>query len=286
MRAQRRASLLVVVAMGFAMGCVLGGGHALAQASALPSAQVGTDADGAQRGRTLLDAMVKALGGEAWLNRQTWIFRGRTTTFYKGQPDGGALQFEEYGRMRPFTERVVMVSHYGALIAKDHADVADVWTGDRGFEITYKGTSPLPANKVEDFVRWRRHSLDTVVKDWLPQPGVLVSYAGTKMVERQLADEVSVVSASDDGVTLELDQSTHLPLSISFQWRDPVYKDWNTDVEEFANFNEVQGVMTPYAVTKMHNGDVVSERFLTTAVYNAPVAAEMFDPNQPLRKGK
>lgn len=282
MRFLRNGRWLLVVAMLVELGV----GHARAQASALPSAQVGHDAGGAQRGRTLLDAMVKALGGEAWLNRQTWVFHGRTTTFYEGQPKGGALQFEEYGRMQPFGERVVMVSHYGPLIAKDHEDVADVWTGDKGYEITYKGTSPLPANKVDDFVRWRRHSLDAVVKEWLREPGVLVSYAGTKMAERQLADEVSVIRVGEDAVTLELDQSTHLPVRISFEWRDPVYKDWNTDVEELANFHEVQGVMTPYSVTRMHNGDVVGERFLMDAAYNVSVAAEMFDPNRPLGKEK
>ena len=186
--------------------------------------------------------------------------------------------------MQPFAERLVMVSHYGALIATDHADVVDVWTGDKGWEITYKGTSALAANQVEDFARWRRHSVDAVVKVWLKQPGVVVTYGGTKMVERRLADEVSVLGAGDDAVTLELDQGTHLPVQVSFEWRDPVYRDWNTDVEEFANFHEVQGVMTPYAVTKTHNGDVVSERFLTTVVYNAPVAAEMFDPNRPLER--
>jgi hypothetical protein len=59
-----------------------------AQAAAVPSAQV-AQVDDADRGRKLLDAMVVALGGEAWLDRQTWIFEGRMATFYKGQPDGG-----------------------------------------------------------------------------------------------------------------------------------------------------------------------------------------------------
>jgi hypothetical protein len=61
-----------------------------------------------------------------------------------------------------------------------------------------------------------------------------------------------------------------------------VYKDWNTDVVEFAGYHEIQGIMTPYSVITMHNGEMTSERFLTKAVYNVPLAAELFDPRRPL----
>jgi hypothetical protein len=270
-----------------AMGLVLGGSgwRAGAQAAALPSMQVAHGEDGkvdAERGRKLLDAMVVALGGDAWLNRRTWIFYGRTATFYKGQPDAAAPEFEEYCRASPFGERLVIVSHFGPIISTNHSDVADVWTSDHGYEITYKGTAALPAKEVADFQRLREHSLDAVVKDWLKQPGVVVLDGGPKMVERRMVDEVSVLSANSDAVTLTLDQSTHLPVGLSFQWRDPVYKDWNTDVEEFADYHEIEGIMTPYSIITMHNGDMTGERFLTKAVYSVPLATELFDPNRPL----
>ncbi len=237
MKTLRGAIWLLVVAMGLGGGCR----HAGAQASAVPSAQVDRDVGGAERGHTLLDAMVAALGGEAWLNRQTWVVYGRAATFYKGQPDAGAPQYEEYGRMNPFGLRVVVVAHYGPLIATDHRDVAEVWTSDHGYEITYKGTAPLSAKEVADFVRQREHSLDVVVKEWLKEKGTVVTYAGSKLVESELVDEVSVLSANDDAVMVRLDQRTHLPVSVGYQWRDPVYKDWNTDEVEFADYHEVQG---------------------------------------------
>ncbi len=259
-----------------------------APASALPSVQVSHEDEGeAKRGRELMDAMVTALGGEAWLNRQTWIVYGRVAKFYKGQPDVGAPQFEEYGRMKPFGLRLVMVSHYGAVIATDHRDVADVWTGDRGYEVTYKGASALPAREVADFERRREHSLDVVVEEWLKQPGTLVTYAGAKLVESELLDEVSVVSESGDSVEVGIDQRTHLPVSVGYRWRDPVYKDWNADVVEFADYHEVQGIMTPYSVVTMHNGDKTGERFVTKVVYNVALGAEVFDPSRQLeKKGK
>ena len=259
-------------------------GRAHAQASALPSAQSPGDNAAGDQGKKLLDQMVTALGGDAWLNRKDWIFYGRAATFYKGQPHEEAPQIEEYYRARPFGERVIIITHSGVIIATNHRDIAEVWTPDNGYEITFKGTKPLPAKDVGDYERRHQHSLDVVVNDWLKQPGTIVTYDGTAMVERRLADQVSIVTASNDAVTLELDESTHLPLSLSFQWHDPVYNDLNTDVQQFADYHPVQGIQTPYNVTLLHNGDMTGQRYLTKVVYNTQLAADLFDPNRPLTK--
>jgi hypothetical protein len=255
-----------------------------AQASAIPSAQAPSDTTSGSQGRKLLDQMVAALGGPAWLDRQDWIFYGRAATFYKGQPHEEAPQIEEYYRAQPFAERVVIITYSGVIISTNHRDVAEVWTPDNGFEITFKGTKPLPAKDVADYERRHSHSLDVVVNDWLKQPGTIVSDEGTTMVERHLAETVSVVTAKDDAVTLELDEDSHLPLSISFQWHDPLYNDLNTDVQQFADYHSVQGIMTPFSVTLLHNGDMSGQRFLTKVVYNANLPPDLFDPSRPLSK--
>jgi hypothetical protein len=271
---------------------MLGGVAAWGQASALPSAQtnaspLSVSADNAvdpNKGRKLLDQMVAALGGDAWLHRQDFTFSGRSATFYKGQPHEEVPQFEEYYRMRPFGERIILISHYGIFIATDHKDIAEVFTPDNGYEVTYKGKTPLPAKDVQDFLRRRSHSIETVVDEWMKQPGVLVTYEGTNMVERRLAEQISILTATNDAVTLELDERTHLPLSLSFQWRDPLYKDFNTDVEEYEDYHAVQGIQTPYAITRLHNGDMVLQRFLTKVVYNSNLSPDLFDPDRPLEK--
>jgi hypothetical protein len=290
MRLLRNTRCLGMGLVVMLLGGVCSRGYA--QASSLPSAQTGgvvpaankTGDDAVGKGRKLIDEMVKALGGDAWLNRQDWIFEGRAATFYKGQPHEGAPQFQEYFRANPFGERVIIISHYGVFIATDHSDIAEVWTDDNGYEITYKGVNPLPVKDVADYQRRRKHSLDVVVKDWLKQPGVLVTYEGEGMVERHLAEQVSIVTTGNDAITLQLDEGTHLPLSLSFQWRDPDYRDLNTDVQEFADYHEIQGIQTAYSITALHNGDMTGERFLSKVVYNAKLPADLFDPSRKLEK--
>ena len=272
---------------------VLAGAQMHAQASAIPSAQVSAEAQPASgeqsKGRGLLTEMVKALGGDTWLNRQNWVFEGRAATFYKGMPHEDAPQFEEYYRANPFAERVIVITHSGIFIATNHKDIAEIWTPDNGYELTFRGKKPLPEKDVQDYMRRRAHSLETVVHDWLSKPDTIVTYEGSNMVSRRLAEQVSIITAKNDAVTIELEESTHRPLSISFQWRDPLYKDLNTDEIQYDDYHVVQGIATPYAVTYLHNGDTTQQRFFTKIAYNQPLGEDLFNPDAPLNvktKGK
>jgi hypothetical protein len=271
----------------------VGSGRAFGQASAMPSAQAGPEAQpttgetsesSLSKGRNLLRAMVVALGGDAWMHRTDWVYYGRIATFYQGKPNEGAPAFEEYYRAEPAAERILLISHSGVLIATDHRDVAEVWVGGTGYEVTYKGSKELPQKEVADYERRKAHSLEVIVHDWLQQPGVLVTYEGTTMQERRLAEQVSVLTANNDAVTMTLDANSHLPLSISFQWRDPVYKDLNTEVQEFDDYHPVQGIETPFAITRLLNGEMTGQRFLTKAVYNSKLPEDLFDPKRLLQK--
>ncbi|MGI4831305.1 MAG: hypothetical protein ACRYFU_24455 [Janthinobacterium lividum] len=255
-----------------------------AQASALPSAQSAPVSDEGAHGRQLLDQMIAALGGQAWLSRSTERLEGRSATFYKGLPNPYEAQFEEYLRVAPFGERVVVVSKQGVFIPTTKRDVVEIWTTENGYEVSYHGRKELPKIDVEDFERRRLHSLDIVVLDWLKRPGTLVTFEGSNMDDRHLVDHVSILTPDNDAVTLGLDQETHLPRSRTFQWRNPIYKDLDTDLERYDDWQTKGGIMTPLTITRYHNGDMASQRFLTKVQYGLPLAPELFDPDHSLPK--
>ena len=255
-----------------------------AQASALPSAGAAPVTDVAAQGHVLLQAMVKALGGPAWLGRTTARIEGKGATFYKGLPNPYETQYEEYLRFQPFGERIVIVSKQGVFIPTTKRDVVEIWTPENGYEVSYHGRKELPKVDVEDFERRRRHSIDTVVGEWLKRPDTLVTYEGTEMEERRLVDRVSVLTAENDAVTLSLDHETHLPRSRSFQWRNPQYKDFDTDVERYDNWQDEGGILTALTITGYHNGDMTRQRFLAKVQYGLPIAPEALDPDATLPK--
>ena len=261
------------------------------QASDLQSAQAPTVPAGqssAEHGRALLDQMVQALGGQTWLNRSTMTALGRTAQFFRSQPTGAITQYEIFRQLpaatRPELERIEFITDKSMILPGKKRDVAQVWTADNGYELTYKGTNPLPKDQVEDYLRRRRHSIEEVVEQWLKAPGVEVVSEGTTMVNRRLADRVTVLSASNDAVTIDLDQTTHLPLSRTFEWRNQQFQDHDEDREDYDDWHTIDGIPTSLTLTRYRNGDMVSQRFLTKVEYNKPLAPEVFDPGTGLKR--
>jgi hypothetical protein len=226
-----------------------------------------TSARNAQRARAALDAMVKALGGDAWLNMQSREMEGRTAAFYQGKPSGATTEYWEFHAW-PDKDRIEYTKH---------RDVVQIYTRREGWEIIYSGKKQLPKEQVDEFLRRRDHSIETVVKTWLKDPASILIYEGQQLAERHLADQVTVISVQNESVTIQMDSQTHLPLRRTFQWRDPVYKDKNEDAEEYDNYRDVDGFPTPFNVTRFKNGDMVNQRFLFRAHYNQPLPSAAFD---------
>ncbi|NYF78865.1 hypothetical protein [Granulicella arctica] len=254
-----------------------------AQASDIPSAAP-TPTAGAtpeQRGHLLLDQMVAALGGPLWLNRSTIYEEGHTAAFFRGSPNGSVADFWSYRQFpingKPDVERIEYTKK---------RDVVHIWTTDTGIEITYKGRTTLPKEQVDDHIRRHNHSIEEVVRTWLKQPDVVVLAEGTSMVERRMVDKVTVLSANNDAVTLELDINTHLPLRRTFEWRNETFKDHDEDAEEYDDYHTIQGFPTPFTITRYHNGDMASQLFVKKVEYGTSMPPELFDPSRPVKKGK
>jgi hypothetical protein len=263
------------------------------QASDLPSAAPVSTAPGQssdQRGRQLIDQMIAALGGRAWLDRASMSTEGRTATFYEGRPNPGinyandARRFPASGQ--PDALRQEFLVDKGMIMPGKKTDVVHIWSGNNGYELTYKGQTALPQKQVDEFYRNRAHSIETVARDWINAPGVMIVAEGVTMVERHLADKLTVLTANNDAVTLELDATTHLPLRRTYQWRNPEFNDFDEEVEEFDDYQPVQGLPTAMTLTLYHDGDMTSQRFLTKVEYNLPLAPSLFDPSVPLNGKK
>ena len=260
-----------------------------AQASDIPSAApAAAKLSDTERGRQLIDQMIEALGGEMWLNRSTIQLDGRGSSFFHGEPNPYVSEYHEQRRLalngQPEADRVGFLTDRGMIEPGKKIDVVQIWTKGNGYEVTYKGQTTLPKEQVEDYYRRRAHSIETVVHEWLKAPGVMIVAEGTIMVERRLADRVSVLTADNDAVTLDLDAATHLPLRRTFRWRNPQFKDYDEETESYDDYHTIQGLPTALTITRYHNGEITNQRYLTKVVYNLPMDPSLFDPAVLLKK--
>jgi hypothetical protein len=226
--------------------------------------------------RAVLDAMVKALGGDAWLNMQNEMMQGHLAAFFHGQPDPGTTEFWDFHAW-PDKDRLEYTKH---------RDVLQFYLGREGWEVTYRGKKALPKDQVDEFLRRRDHSIETAVKVWMKDPKTILVYEGQRLAERHLAQQVTLISADNQAVTILTDAQTHLPLRRSYEWRDPVYHDKNLDAEEYDDYHVVDGFPTPFTITRFKNNEVERQLFLDKVEYNRQLAPNFWDVDAAARRIK
>ncbi len=261
-----------------------------AQASDIPSAAPTQNAGLTQEqlGKKLLDEMVFALGGPSWLDRKYMEVSGRTAAFFRGQPNGTTIEYNGWRRFaasgQPAAERIGFLSDKSMILPGKKIDVVQIYTGDTAYEVTYKGRSTLPKDIIEEYQRRQNHSIEAIVNEWIKTPGVMIISEGQNMVDRRIADKVTVLSPNNDAVTIELDAASHLPLSRSFRWRNEKFKDFDEEEEVYGDYHSVDGLPTPYNVTRYRNGEMVNQRFYTKVDYNKDLSPDLFNPDNLLKK--
>ena len=248
--------------------------------AAAPGPTIPVDQENARQARALIDQALQALGGQAYLNLRNMQQEGRTYSFYHGRPTSNGVffwRFVEY----PDKERVELTKQ---------RDVAVVYAGNKGYEVTYKGPHAVEKKDLDDYLRRRRLSLETILRTWINDPAVALFYDGNALAGNLPAQQITLINAKNEAVSLFFDLDTHLPIKKTYKWRDPVDKERNFEEELYENYRLVQGVMTPYSFTRFFNGDMQTQRFVNSVHFNQELDPAMFDansgydPNKPAKK--
>ncbi len=236
-----------------------------------------TDQENSRKARAALDQAIQALGGEAYLNARDLSLEGRSYSFHRGQPNSLGTLFWRF-RKFPDKDRIEL---------SKKRDVIEIYNGDKGYEVTYRGVRELEKKEEWEPILRRRHfSLDVVLRQWLKEPGIALFFEGQTVAAQKQTDQVTIMNSKNEAVTLNFDSFTHLPVRKSFSWRDPTDKERNTEEEIFDNYRQIQGVMTPFDTTRVYNGDMAAQFFVTSATYNQNLNDSLFDPKQAASSNK
>jgi hypothetical protein len=248
-------------------------------AKASPSPAITLDKEAVQnsdKARAIIEQGIQALGGQIYLTIRDREQQGRGYGFHHGNPTGGGGPFWSFSQF-PDKERVEFTKE---------RDIAQVFVGDKGYEITFKGPHPVEQKDLDDYLRRRHFSLERVLRTWVNDPGVVMLFEGNAIAAQHPAYQVTLVNAQNESVTLYFDTDSHLPIRKSFEWRDPVDKQKNLEEEVYENYRAVSGIMAPYNITRYFNGDMSNQRFLNTVTINQDLDPAMFDPNSSYNPNK
>jgi len=244
--------------------------------AAKPEIGISADQENVRKAKNAIDQAIKALGGETYLTIRDREQQGRGYSFHHGRANGGGGVFWSFTEF-PDKERVELTKE---------RDIAELYVGTKGWEITYKGPHPLEQKDLDDYLRRRRFSLDTVLRTWVNDPGVVVLFEGAAIAAQHPAEQITLINSQNESVTLYFDTDTHLPVKKSFSWRDPVDRQKNLEEEVYENYRAVSGIMAPYNLTRYFNGDMASQRFLNSVTINQALDEAMFDPHSGYNPNK
>lgn len=231
------------------------------------------DNENAQKARQVLDAMLKALGGNTYLTYASRSEVGRTYRFYHGEPAGVGVQFWRFWRY-PGMDRIELTKQRDWIV---------IYNGDQGFETTFRGTRPLDKNDLKEYLRRQPYSNEHVLREWLKAPGTVLFYDGLTVAERKPADKITIMDAQNRAVTFFVDSETHLPIKKTFTLRDPETRERSNEEEIYDNYRLISvpgggAIQTPLSWTWKSGEWMTRQRFLNTVSYDPPMSAALFDP--------
>jgi hypothetical protein len=244
-------------------------------ASAPASSAIPTNQENARKARAIVDKAIQALGGQAYLTWRTQSSQGRSYTFHNGEANSRGVLFWRF-REFPDKDRFELTKK---------RDWIEIFNGDKGYEITFRGIRNLDdKDELQPYLRRRHYALDVVLRTWLNQPGLAFFYEGQTVAAQKETDQVTILNARNEGVTLNFDINSHLPVKRTFSWRDPTDEQRNTEGEIYDNYRPIQGIMTPFVVTRTYNGQMSAQTFLNAASYNEDFKPDFFDPQAAAKR--
>ncbi|MBI2678142.1 MAG: hypothetical protein HYX28_05125 [Candidatus Koribacter versatilis] len=224
------------------------------------TAPIQNDSENAKQAKALLDKMVRALGGDAYMTYQTREEVGRTFRFHHGQPSGTGVQFWRFWKY-PDKDRIELTKQRDWYV---------VYNGDQAWETTFRGTTLLDKEELKEYLQRREYSNEYVLRRWLKAPGTALFYDGATIAESKPAEKVTIMDAQNRGVSYYMASDSFLPIKKTFTVRDPATAERTEETEVYDNYRLLQGIPSPLSWTWFRNGEMYRQRFLNTVTYNTP----------------
>jgi hypothetical protein len=220
----------------------------------------------AAKAKELIQKMIQALGGDAYLNVRDQYAFVRLGLFDSNGRLAGYDRVYDYWKF-PDKNR----TEYSKK-----RNIIDIYNGDKGWTLDKAGVEELPATRTENFVTGLKEDINHLCRYRLKEEGMIFRYVGSDVLDLRQVDWVELVDRERRTYRIAIPRSDSLPARAQYITRDRERRT-RTEVEElFSNYFPVQGVMTPKQVSKSRNGRLIYQAFYEEVKYNTGLGEELF----------
>src|SRR3984893_4523425 len=222
--------------------------------------------ESARKAKQMLEQAVDALGGAEYLNVRDVTCTGRLSQFGHSGELNGFEKFADYA-VPPDKDRTENLPQRNLI---------QVFNGDKGWTLDRGGVSEAAATDVAHFEEDAKKDIDTILRHRIHEPGMIFRYGGPDIVDLQEADWVEMVDNDNRTIRIALTRSAHLPIRKVIETRDPSTRMKTEEVEYYSNYHPIDGVQTPFQITRERNGIKVYQVFFDTCRYNTSLSDSLF----------
>ena len=240
----------------------------------------------AAKAKQVLQQVITALGGQAYLNVHDTQCDGRAAQFGTAGTLMGFTLFRDLwllpdkNRVEYFTkgEHTILGFFLGSddLLITHGGSMITVYSGENGWSLDKSGVSNQPDDLVKDFNEQIKSDMNNMLRKRMNEPGVDVQYAGTDLIDLKEAEWIEFTDSDRREMRLGVDQHTHLPLRWIVATRNPDTRERTEVIMSYTQYMALDGVRTPLSLELSRNDHKMSQTFLTECKYNSSLDPQLF----------
>jgi len=220
----------------------------------------------AAKAKAILQQAIDALGGPTYLNVHDVTCIGRISQFGHSGELNGFGHFIDYAQP-PFKDRTENLPK---------RNIISVFNGDKGWELDRGGVSEATITDLATFQEDTKKDIDNILRHRIHEQGMIFRYAGLDVVDYQESDWVELVDSDNRTFRIAIARNTHLPVRKVVDTRNANTRSRNEEIEYYSNYHPINGIQTPYQITRERNGIKVYQVFFDKYEYNTTVPDSLF----------
>jgi len=217
----------------------------------------------------LMDSMIEALGGDAYLNVKEIEASGRFFTFRR----------DEVAALDLYSDYIKFPDRERTEFGKDKQKRIQINNGQEGWNVTPppngKGDPqvlPQSPRETEEFLQNFKTSFDYMMRFVVNDRRTTLVHTGSETVDYKRTDVVEIRDAAKNLMRVFIDRQSHLPVKVQMRRADSSV----IDEESYANWHAFDGVTTPLMVVRYKDGLKTMEIRAEKVAYNTGLSPDLF----------
>jgi hypothetical protein len=192
--------------------------------------------------------------------------------------EGRLSQFGHSGELNGFEHFV----DYAQPPFKDRTEnlpkrnIISVFNGDKGWELDRGGVSEATITDLATFQEDTKKDIDNILRHRIHEAGMIFRYGGLDVVDYKESDWVELVDSDNRTFRIAIARTDHLPVRKVVDTRNANTRMRNEEIEYYSNYHPINGIQTPYQITRERNGIKVYQVFFDKYEYNTSIPDSLF----------